>query len=133
MKIFVTGVSGFLGSHMAARLLTHGHTVMGTLRRAGMASLESKRRLKTLETLGSASNKLQIARADEYEGLYNTLQKFRPEICIHLAGKSWIRESIDHPDLYQEANHHYTASLLEALHQNGCRRVIFASSVMIYG
>jgi UDP-glucuronate 4-epimerase len=100
-----------------------------------MASADSKRRLKKLETLAAEANKglLQIARCEEYEAIYNTLHKIRPEVCIHLAGKSWVRESIGYPELYQEANYRYTAALMEALRQNGCRRVIFASTVMIYG
>src|SRR5205814_2141568 len=74
-----------------------------------------------------------FARSEEFEALYNTFQRFRPEICIHLAGKSWVRESIGYPELYEEANFRFTAALLEALRQNHCRRVIFASSVMVYG
>ncbi|HYF51059.1 MAG TPA: NAD-dependent epimerase/dehydratase family protein [Planctomycetota bacterium] len=133
MNIFVTGASGFLGYHLCARLLKQGHTITGTMRRAGMASADSKRRLKKLEAIANGGSRLQMARVEEYEGLYNTLQRVRPEVCIHLAGKSWVRESIGYPELYQEANHRYTAALLEALRQNGCRRVIFASTVMVYG
>lgn len=133
MNIFVTGASGFLGYHLCSRLIKQGHTIIGTMRRAGMASADSKRRLKKLEAVANGTGLLQMARVEEYEGLYNTLHKIRPEVCVHLAGKSWVRESIGYPELYQEANHRYTAALLEALRQNGCRRVIFASTVMVYG
>src|SRR5205085_2049716 len=105
--------------------------VCGTIRRAGMASADSKRRLKKLEALSGDKQLLQVARCEEYEALYNTLQKLRPEVCVHLAGKSWVRESIGYPELYQEANYRYTAALMEALRQNGCKRVVFASTVMV--
>jgi UDP-glucuronate 4-epimerase len=134
MNIFVTGASGFIGYHLVSRLLAKGHTVIGTIRRAGMASADSKRRLKKLEATEAASQgRLQIARCEEFEAIYNALHKSRPEVCVHLAGKSWVRESVGYPELYEEANYRFTATLLEALRQNGCRRVVFASSVMIYG
>ncbi|MFH0937925.1 MAG: GDP-mannose 4,6-dehydratase [Planctomycetota bacterium] len=134
MNIFVTGAAGFIGSHLIASLLSAGHTVTGVIRRAGMASLDSKRRLKNLDIHSAAcQGKLTIIRGEDYETLYNALQKIRPEVCAHLAGKSWVRESIGYPELYEEANYKFTASLLEALRANGCRRVVFASSVMVYG
>ena len=134
MNILVTGASGFLGYHLTSRLLTRGYDVTGTIRRAGMASADSRRRMKKLESMnGSAKGKLLIARSEEFEALYNTFKRTPPEVCIHLAGKSWVRESVGYPELYEEANFRFTAALLEALRQNGCRRVIFASSVMVYG
>jgi UDP-glucuronate 4-epimerase len=134
MNILVTGASGFLGYHLVSRLLTKGYSVTGTIRRAGMASADSRRRMKKLENIAArGQGSLTIARSEEFEALYNTFQKNRPEICVHLAGKSWVRESVGYPELYEEANYRYTASLLEALYQNGCRRVILASSVNVYG
>lgn len=134
MDILITGVGGFIGSHLASRLLSTGFNVIGTIRRAGMSSADSKQRLKKLEALAATTpGKLQLIRCEEYEGLYNALRKLRPEACVHLAGKSSVRESISHPELYQEANYRFTAALLEALRRNGCRRVVFASSVMVYG
>ena len=134
MNILVTGVSGFIGYHLAPRLLRAGHNVAGTIRRAGMASADSKRRLKKIEKLAEGlPGKFQVVRCEEYEALYNTMQKCRPEVCVHLAGKSWVRESIGYPELYEEANYKFTAALLEALRCNGCRRVVLASSVMVYG
>ena len=134
MNILVTGASGFLGYHLCSRLLTRGYDVTGTIRRAGMASADSRRRMKKLESMnGTVKGKLLIARAEEFEALYNQFKRSPPDVCVHLAGKSWVRESIGYPELYEEANFRFTAALLEALRQNGCKRVVFASSVMVYG
>jgi UDP-glucuronate 4-epimerase len=134
MNILITGVSGFLGYHLCSRLLTQGYDVTGTIRRAGMASADSRRRMKKLESMTAPGNgKLVIARSEEFEALYNTFKRSPPDVCVHLAGKSWVRESVGYPELYEEANFRFTAALLEALRQNGCRRVVFASSVMVYG
>ena len=134
MNILVTGCSGFLGYHLVSRLLSKGNDVTGTIRRAGMASADSRRRMKKLESMnGAAKGRLQIARSEEFEALYNTFRRSPPDVCIHLAGKSWVRESIGYPELYEEANYRFTAALLEALRQTGCKRIVFASSVMVYG
>ena len=134
MNILITGVSGFLGYHLCSRLLSQGYDVTGTIRRAGMASADSRRRMKKLESMTApGTGKLVIARSEEFEALYNTFRRSPPDVCVHLAGKSWVRESIGYPELYEEANFRFTAALLEALRQNGCRRVVFASSVMVYG
>jgi UDP-glucuronate 4-epimerase len=132
MNILVTGAGGFIASHLIPRLLAAGHTVTGTIRRAGMASADSKRRAKNLELLSDKGH-FQIARCEEFESLYALLQRFRADLCVHLAGKSWVRESVSYPELYEEANFRATSALLEALRQNNCRKVIFASTVMVYG
>jgi UDP-glucuronate 4-epimerase len=132
MKILVTGAGGFIASHLIPRLLAAGHTVTGTIRRAGMASADSKRRAKQLE-LVSDKNQFQIARCEEFESIYALLQRFKADVCVHLAGKSWVRESVSYPELYEEANFRFTSALLEALRQNNCRKIIFASTVMVYG
>ena len=76
MNILVTGASGFLGYHLTSRLLTKGYDVTGTIRRAGMASADSRRRMKKLESMnGAAKGKLQIARSEEFEALYNTFKR----------------------------------------------------------
>ena len=134
MNILITGATGFIGHHLVSRLLSKGHTVTGTIRRAGMASADSKRRLAKLEKLeGTKKGNLKIVRSEDFESLYTAFQKIKPEICVHLAGRSWVRESVGYPDLYEDANYRYTVGLLETLRLSGCRRVIFISTVMVYG
>jgi len=134
MKILVTGASGFIGYHLVARLLGKGHTVIGTTRRAGMASSDSKRRLKKLESLAqTGKGHFEIARSEDFESLYAVLKRTRPEACVHLAGRSWVRESVGYPDLYEDNNYRATMAIMEALRLNDCRKVVFASSVMVYG
>jgi nucleoside-diphosphate-sugar epimerase len=132
MNILVTGAGGFIASHLIPRLLAAGHTVTGTIRRAGMGSADCKRRTRQLEALCDKS-RFQIARCEEFESLYALLQRFKADVCVHLAGKSWVRESVLQPELYEEANYRATAALLDVLRQNHCRKVVFASSVMVYG
>ena len=135
MKILVTGAAGFVGSHLIPSLLAKGHSVCGLLRYSTTGSDNSKRRVGKLEALQAASKgTFQILRCEDYKSLPELLKKkFQPEICVHLAGRSWVRESIGWPELYVDANYRSTVGLIEAMYRSQCRRVVFASTVMVYG
>jgi len=134
MKILVSGAAGFIGSHLIPCLLQHGHTVAGLVRFSTTASDASKRRLAKLEALHTEyKQNFQILKGEDVKGLHDLLKKFSPEICIHLAGRSWVRESVGWPELYVDANYGFTTGLVQALHLVGCRRMVFGSSVMVYG
>jgi UDP-glucuronate 4-epimerase len=134
MTILVTGAAGFIGSHLVPRLIAHGHVVVGLTRYSTTGSESSRRRAPALEKLQAANPKqFQLLRCEDFATLPKLLQKAKPDVCIHLAGRSWVRESVGWPELYVEANYRTTVGLLEALRASGCRRVVFASSVMVYG
>lgn len=80
--------------------------------------------------LASRGHELQpFVRGDSLD----LIASFKPEVCIHLAGRSSVRESLQNPALYEDANCRFSMALLEALRGAGTRRVIHASTVMIYG
>lgn len=134
MKILVTGATGFIGFHLIPRLLSAGHLVCGLTRYSNMQSNESRRRWKKLEELQSTyKERLQFLACEDVQALPGAFKKIQPDVCVHLAGRSWVRESIGYPDLYEEANYRTTVGVLEGLRLAGCRRVVFASSVMVYG
>jgi UDP-glucuronate 4-epimerase len=132
--LLVTGAAGFVASHLVPRLLEAGHTVTGTVRYNRRASDAGKRRVASLEQLQAKyKDRLQIVQCDDGAAMPEAVDRARPEICIHLAGRSWVRESVGWPELYVEANYRTTVGLLDALRHAGCCRVVFASSVMVYG
>lgn len=133
MRILVTGATGFIASHLIPQLLQHGHAV-GALCRRDVSAAEPLRpaRLNALTQLAAAQKNLTLLPHASTE-METAVRAFAPKACVHLAGKSQVRESIEHPDWYQNANYGYTVALLQALAACGCRRVIHASSVMVYG
>lgn len=134
MRVLVTGAAGFVGWHLTEALVKAGENVVALVRPSVASSDDSKRRMKKLEALlPTAGGKLEIVRAEIGSNIKDVIQKIRPDVCVHLAGRSWVRESIGWPEQYVEANLNRTASLLDALRLAGCQRIVFASTSIVYG
>jgi UDP-glucuronate 4-epimerase len=134
MRVLVTGAAGFLGYHLTIGLLKAGEHVIALVRPSVAASAGGKRRLKLIEAAGAEyPGRLEIVRAELGPQARDVLVMLHPDACVHLAGRSWVRESIGWPEQYVEANLSKTALLLEALREAGTRRVVLASTCMVYG
>jgi len=125
MRALVTGGAGFIGSHLAERLLAEGHQV------AVLDNL-STGRLKNLSHLGDREG-LSVHRADAAD-----LDSIRPlfegvDWVFHLAALADIVPSIVSPLAYHRANVGGTASVLEASRGAKVRRFIYAASSSCYG
>lgn len=130
--ILVTGSAGFIGSHVAQRLLDRGDQVVGldnlnayydpALKQARLALLEARP--------GYRHAHLDLA---DREGMARLFAETRPLGVIHLAAQAGVRYSIEQPDTYADSNLVGFLTILE-----GCRAVkpahlVFASTSSIYG
>lgn len=132
MKIFITGTAGFIGFHLARRLLADGHQVTGfdgvtdyydiALKRARLAQLAGEPSFTAVEAM------LEDAKA-----LTAALATSEAEIVVHLAAQAGVRYSIEQPQSYVQANLVGTANLLEAVRAYPPRHLLFASSSSVYG
>ncbi len=132
MKIFVTGTAGFIGFHLARRLLADGHTVTGydgltnyydpSLKRARLAILAEQPGFTQIEGL-----------LEDAAGLGDALRRSDAEIVVHLAAQAGVRYSLEAPQSYIQSNVVGTANLLEALRRHRPRHLIFASTSSVYG
>jgi UDP-glucose 4-epimerase len=125
MRAFVTGGAGFIGSTLVDRLLADGHDVVafdnfstGQERFLQDASTRPHFRLVRGDTL----DRQAIAKAIE-----------RADVVFHLAANADVRFGTDHPRRDLEQNTIATFNVLEAMRQNGIRRIVFASTGSIYG
>jgi UDP-glucuronate 4-epimerase len=121
-QILLTGVAGFIGSHLAETLLGQGYRV------TGLDNFDPfyARAVKALTTRsGFSFVEADVARDPlPLEGV---------EAIIHLAAKPGVRPSLEDPGSYMEANVTATARLLDAARRTGVTRIVFGSSSSVYG
>lgn len=115
MRVLITGVTGFVGRHLAKELLSAGHEVWG-------ASTDTEAGLNGVELLhADITDAVDMARI---------IVECDPKAVIHLAGLSHVGESWQRPGDYMEVNFVGTRNLLRAAEG---RRILFASSSEVYG
>jgi len=133
MKVLVTGVAGFVGSHAAKSLLSQSHDVLGidnlnsyydpALKQARLATLKSQDGFRFVEQ--------DIADAP---ALAKTVNDFYPDRIVHLAAQAGVRYSLENPMAYAQSNLVGQVSVLEAArHCESVGHVVYASSSSVYG
>ena len=129
---FVTGAAGFIGFHIAARLLDEGWRVIGldSLNAYYDPNLKERRRSILIERPGFSfvHGKLEDAGL-----LMRLFEEYRPNIVIHLAAQAGVRYSIENPRAYVEANLLGTFELLEAARAYPPEHMLMASTSSVFG
>jgi UDP-glucuronate 4-epimerase len=130
--ILVTGSAGFIGYHVAERLLSDGHEVVGldivnayydpTLKEARLARLAARS--------GYRHERVDLSDRDRMEGLFASV---RPARVVHLAAQAGVRHSLKHPHDYVSSNLVGFLNILEGCRHHGAGHLIFASSSSVYG
>ena len=132
MKVFVTGSAGFIGFHLAHRLLRAGHEVVGLDGMTPYYNVALKRaRLDILKNFDRYTN--VEAQLEDKQTLLETVTQFGAEVIVHLAAQAGVRYSLDHPDAYIASNLVGTYNLLEAARLSPPRHLLFASTSSVYG
>jgi len=126
MRVLVTGVTGFAGSHLAEAVLAQGdNEVVGTTRRAS----------PTLDWLPSGAP-LRLVRCDlcSRAAVLGLLKQARPECIYHLAGYAHAGESFLDADAAWAGNLRATRALYEAtIRWGGTPRIVYVGSGLAYG
>jgi UDP-glucuronate 4-epimerase len=130
--VLVTGAAGFIGFHVAQRLLSAGRHVVGLDIVNHYYDPELKQ--ARLDILGGQPNfsflKLDLADRVSTRKLFEQ-QRF--PVVIHLAAQAGVRYSLDHPHAYVDANLEGFINVLEGCRHNDCQHLLFASSSSVYG
>lgn len=132
MNILVTGGAGFIGSHLAKRLLKENYNVyvVDCLH----PYYDPVRKQHHLEQISREDTfhffEHQLLEQEKTEALF---KKIQPDVVIHLAALPGVAYSIEAPLAYVDYDVKATINVLEAAAKSGCRRVIFASSSSVYG
>ena len=130
--ILVTGAAGFIGFHVAQRLLQAGKHVVGldnlndyydpALKQARLNILQNDPRFRF--------ERLDLA---DQGGMATLFGGERFPIVIHLAAQAGVRYSLQNPQAYIASNLQGFANVLEGCRHTGCRHLLFASSSSVYG
>ncbi len=126
----MTGAAGFIGSHVAERLVERGDEVVGldnfdpfyarAVKERNLTALRRSPRFRFVE--GDIRDAALVGGVLDAE-----------TVVVHLAAKAGVRPSLEQPAAYAATNIEGTAVLLEAARRVGARRFVFGSSSSVYG
>lgn len=152
MKILVTGTAGFIGSHLAKRLVDRGDEVVGLdcindyydinvkygrLERTGIiSSLEEGADIPYNELLTSKENsnyKFIKLNLEDKESMMKLFEDEKFDAVCNLAAQAGVRYSLTNPSAYMDSNIVGFMNILEACRHNGVTNLSYASSSSVYG
>ena len=131
-KVLVTGVAGFIGFHLARRLLEEGYQVVGidnmnpyyevSLKEARLAKLKNESAFSFYKL--DLSDRSQLGEVFDGKGF---------EVVVNMAAQAGVRYSIENPYAYVESNLVGFVNLLECCRHQQVKHLVFASSSSVYG
>ncbi len=131
-KILITGAAGFIGYHLAARLLDEGKTVAGIdnlntyydvkLKKARLSRLENKP--------GFSFHRIDI---EDRAALTELFESRKFDVVVNLAAQAGVRYSLENPHAYVDANLVGFVNILECCRHFDVSHFVFASSSSVYG
>jgi UDP-glucuronate 4-epimerase len=131
MNIFITGIAGFIGFHVAQALRKRGDNVMGCDNFNSYYDPQLKRsRAALLEKQG-----VKIIEMDIRDGacLEKLIQENKITHFLHLAAQAGVRHSIKHPEDYVASNLEGFVQVMEAIRRHPKISFVYASSSSVYG
>ena len=132
MKILITGSSGFIGFHLAKKLLEKGNKIHGYDSMNNYYDVKLKRArykiLKKYKNFSFTKNKLENKKI-----LTDSILRFKPTIIIHLAAQAGVRYSIENPKAYMDSNIMGTYNIIELAKKINIKHLLIASSSSVYG
>jgi UDP-glucuronate 4-epimerase len=131
-RILVTGTAGFIGFHLARRLLSEGYDVVGLdnvnsyydvrLKQARLAELAVSKAFTFV--------KMDLSEKDSLSDLFSQHQF---DVVVNLAAQAGVRYSLENPQAYVDSNLVGFVNILEGCRHHAVKHLVFASSSSVYG
>lgn len=128
-KILITGITGFIGSHLAKKLKENGYQV------SGITKVSSSRNNLELEPFLSGI-KITTCDVSDYYSTHNIIHDADPDVIVHLAASSSIKDSFEKPFLDVNTNILGTMNIAHSIMELPNfkeKRLLYASAAAIYG
>lgn len=134
MTVLITGAAGFIGFHVARRLMDRGEHVVGldNLNDYYSVQLKRDRVAKQKEDFGDSFSFIEADFAD-MAGLEHALSGHALGKIVHLGAQAGVRYSIENPHAYVQSNLVGHVNLLELGRHRGAEHLVYASSSSVYG
>jgi len=126
-NVFITGITGFMGSHLSEKLVGMGAKVYGLLRRHAVPHYPN---------IAHMRGKIKVFEGNlaDMPSILSALKESEPSVLFHLAAQSYVPLSFQAPYDTYKTNIIGTANVLEALrHYDGIEKMHFAGSSEEYG
>ncbi|TVP53988.1 MAG: NAD-dependent epimerase [Halomonadaceae bacterium] len=132
MRVLVTGTAGFIGSHVALRLLARGDEVIGVdnVNDYYDVNLKEARLARLTGHPGFTEERVDVADRDAMTRIFS---QYRPERVVHLAAQAGVRYSLENPHAYVDANLVGFMNILEGCRHHQVKHLVYASSSSVYG
>ncbi|GMG63770.1 NAD-dependent epimerase [Tetragenococcus halophilus] len=131
MKVLVTGTAGFIGSHLAKRLISQDYEVVGVDNINDYYSVQLKKdRLRSIGDNNFTFYKLNL---EDYERLNQVFSDEQPSVVVNLAAQAGVRYSLENPHAYIDSNIVGFMNILECCRHYKVDNLIYASSSSVYG
>ncbi|MCI0397555.1 MAG: GDP-mannose 4,6-dehydratase [Chloroflexi bacterium] len=132
MKVLVTGAAGFIGSHLAEKLIKRGDEVVG-LDNFNDYYDPAKKRANERRLAAYPNFKMVEADVRDRPCLLTLFEAEKFDAVAHLAAMAGVRNAVKQPDLYVEVDYNGTQHLMDAARFNGVGNFVFASTSSVYG
>ena len=132
MKVLLTGAAGFIGMHVALRLLERGDEVVGldNLNDYYDVRLKEARLARLTPAAGFRFVKMAV---EDRDGMAKLFEAERFDRVVHLAAQAGVRYSLQNPNAYIDANIVGFMNVLEGCRHSAVKHLVYASSSSVYG
>ena len=132
MRYLITGTAGFIGFHLARRLLDEGHFVVGF---DGMTPYYDVRLKEKRTAILARSNgfKAVTGMLEDKAALDHAAELAEPDVIVHLAAQAGVRYSLENPRSYVDSNLVGSFNILELARNLQPKHLLLASTSSVYG
>ncbi|EIU0339448.1 NAD-dependent epimerase [Staphylococcus pseudintermedius] len=131
MKILITGVAGFIGSHLAKKLIAKDHEIIGVDNINDY--YDPKLKEDRLKSIGDKNFKFYKTDIEDDQKLSEIFEEHHPSVVVNLAAQAGVRYSLENPRAYIDSNIIGFMNILECARHYHIDNLIYASSSSVYG